>query len=259
MFMNGRIQRVFVWPALAAVLTLLAAVPAAADDQTGFKAGFTLEHFSRKVSWNDEAETSKSSANLFAARAEIAASPGLIFDFTAGFALSNFNGLVFDTLPISLDYEAGGASGVVIGAGLRARIARFNDFEIEGAARFVYCLKLNKTWTLDDFAVPGTAAGGPTWMRISAGPRLLYHSTDKFTPYLGVSADWFSGHFELAETIGDLSGQEKKKIKGKSLVDIALGGDYKLSDRVTLRAEAGFLPYGGGVDADLAVGFLYNF
>ncbi len=257
--MNRRTQGFFVLPVLAAVLMMLAAAPAGAQDQSKFRLGFTIEHFSRELSWNDDAEMSKSQNNLFAARAEIVASPGLVFDFTAGFSLSGFNGLVFDTLPISLDYEAGGAPGLFLGAGLRGRFFRSGDFEIEGAARFVYSFKLSKTWTLEDFSVPATATGGPTWMRVTVGPRFLYHASDKVTPYLSVSADWFSGHFEIAEDIGDLSGQEKKKVNGKGMADIALGLDYRISNKVTLRAEAGFLPYSGGVDTALSVGFLYNF
>lgn len=244
----------------SAVLVLLAAGPSiAAENRTSFRAGISFEHFSRTITWDDKAGTSKSSANLIAARAEIEPRPGLIFDLEAGLSLSNFNGLVFSRLPISLDYEAGAVSGLLVGAGVRAAILRSGDFEIEGVGRFVYSLGSTKTWPLEGFTVTGNSKGGPTWMRASAGPRISYLFFGKFVPYLDVSASWFSGKFKLDETLGDLSGQETKKLRGKSLVEISLGADYKVSDRISLRAEAGFLPYAGGVDGTVSAGFLFFF
>jgi len=244
----------------SAVFGLLAPVPSvAAEDRTSFRIGVSFEHFSRTITWDDNTGTSRSSANLFAARAELEPRPGLIFDLEAGLSLANFNGLVFSSLPISLYYEAGTAMGLLLGAGVRASLLRLGGFEIEGVGRFVYSLGNTKTWPLEGFAATGNAVGRPTWMRASAGPRISYLNLGKFVPYLNVLANWFSGNFKMDETLGDLSGQEIKKIRGKSLAEVSLGADYKVSDRVSLRGEAGVLPYAGGVDGTVSAGFLFFF
>jgi hypothetical protein len=229
---------------VAAIFLLLAAVPSrAAETSISFRAGISFEHFSRTITWDDKTQTSKSSVNLITARGEIELRPGVVLDLAAGVSLSNFNGLLFTHLPISLEYQAGAATGLLLGAGVRARVLTFGDFEIEGAGRFVYSLGLTKTWPLEGFTVPGNSKGGPTWMRASAGPRISYLFFGKFVPYLNVSVSWFSGSFKMNETLGELSGQESKKIRGKGFVEVSLGGDYKISERLSLRAEAGFLPY----------------
>jgi hypothetical protein len=243
---------------LSAVFAHIAAGPSvASENKASFRAGISFEHFSRTV--DDKTRLSKSSADLIAARAEIEPRPGLVFDLEAGLSLSNFNGLRFVHLPISIDYEAGAVTGLFVGAGARAGLLRLGDFEIEGVGRFVYSLGSTKTWPLEGFTVPGTSRGGPTWMRASAGPRISYLFFGKFVPYIDVSASWFSAKFKLDETLGDLSGQETRKLKGKSLVEISLGADYRISDRISLKAEAGFLPYAGGVDGAVSAGFLFFF
>jgi hypothetical protein len=245
---------------LSIVFSHLAAGPSvAAENRTSFRVGISFEHFSRTITWDAKTGTSKASANLFAARAEVEPRPGLVFDLEAGFSLSNFNGLHFNQLPITIDYEAGAVAGLLLGAGVRDGLLRFGDFEIEGVGRFVYSLGSTKTWPLEGFTVPGTSKGGPTWMRASAGPRISYLFFGKFVPYLDVTAGWFSGKFKLDETLGDLGGQETKKLRGKSLVEISLGADYQVSGRIGLKAVAGFLPYAGGVDGTVSVGFLFFF
>jgi hypothetical protein len=245
---------------LAAVFALLAAGPStAAESRASIRTGIGFEHFSRTITWDDKTQTSKSSVHLITARGEIELRPGLVIELAAGLSLSNFNGLIFRDLPISLDYEAGAAAGLLLGAGVRARIASLDDFEIDGAGRFVYSLGFTKSWPMEGFTVPGEGTGKPTWMRASVGPRISYLASGKFVPYLSVSASLFSGNFDLEEKLGDLSGREKKKVRGKSLVEISLGADYKISGRVSVRAEAGFLPYPGGVDATVSAGLLFFF
>ncbi|MGA2360911.1 MAG: hypothetical protein ABSG73_00470 [Candidatus Aminicenantales bacterium] len=240
------------------LLVLFTAVPSgASENKASFRAGISFEHFSRTV--EDKVRLSKSSADLIMARAEIEPRPGLVFDLEAGFSLSNFNGLHFVHLPISIDYEAGAVTGLLIGAGVRAGLLRLGDFDIEGVGRFVYSPGSTKTWTLEGFSVPGTSRGGPTWMRASVGPRISYIFPGKFVPFLSILGSWFWGNFKLDETLSDLYGQETKKIRGKSLVEISLGADYKVSDRISLRAEAGFLPYAGGIDGTVSAGCLFFF
>jgi hypothetical protein len=248
-------------PLLTVVLALFVASrqAAAADSRVPFRAGMGVEFFSRRITWDDKTQASSASALLITGRGEIELRPGLTVGFAAGLSLSNFDGLVFRDLPISLDYEAGAVAGLLLSAGGRARLLSPGDFEIEGAARFVYSLGLKKSWPMEGFTVPGEATGKPTWIEVSAGPRVSYLASEKLVPYLSLSACLFSGNFDLAETLGDLSGREKKNIRGKSLLEVSLGADYKISPRFNLRAEAGFLPYAGGVDGVVSAGLLFLF
>jgi hypothetical protein len=246
---------------LTAVLALLmASLPsAAADSRIPFRGGLGWEYFSRRITWDDKSQASSASALLITGRGEIELRPGLTVGFAVGLSLSNFNGLVFRDLPISLDYEAGAAAGLVLGAGGRARLLSLADFEIEGEARFVYSLGFKKSWPVEGFTVPGEATGKPTWVEVFAGPRVSYLVSGKFVPYLSLSARLFSGNFELAETLGDLDGQERKNVRGKSLLQVSLGADYRISGRFSFRAEAGFLPYPGGVDGAASAGLSFLF
>ena len=248
-------------PFLTVILTLLVASPraAAADSRVPFRGGIGFEYFSRKITWDDKTQASSASALLITGRGEIELRPGLTVDFAAGLSLSNFNGLVFRDLPITLDYEAGAAAGLLLSAGGRARLISLDNFEIEGAGRFVYSLGLKKSWPMEGFTVPGEATGKPTWVEVSAGPRVSYMVSDKFVPYLNLSACLFSGNFDLAETLGDLSGREKKHVRGKSLLEVSLGADYRISGRFSISAEAGFLPYPGGADGAVSAGLLFLF
>lgn len=245
---------------LELALGLVAARPSeAAENRLAFGSGISYEHFVRTITWDDKAHQSKARADLITARGVVEFKPGLTIEVAAGLSLSNLNGLVFRNLPISLDYEAGAVTGLLLGAGVRAKLLSLSDFEIEGAGCFVYSLGFTKSWPLEGFAVEGNSQGGPTWFRASVGPRISYIFSSKFVPYVSVAADWFSGSFTMDQTLGDLTGHESKKLKAKSFMEISLGADYKVSEKLTFRGKAGFLPYPGGVDGGASVGFLYHF
>jgi hypothetical protein len=149
--------------------------------------------------------------------------------------------------------------GLVLGAELEALLLKSGDFEIKTAGRFVSSLGMSKTWPLEGFAVEGEAKGRSNWMEASAGPRLAYLLSDAFVPYIEVNARWFRADFRMDETLGDLQGHEKRLVKGDFSFSVGLGGDARVSDRLTIKAKAGFIPYAGGVDALASVGLLYVF
>jgi hypothetical protein len=231
----------------------------AADNNPVWRTGISYERLSRTITWDGGASQSKLKADLITAREAIELKPGLAFELMAGLSLSNFNGLAFANLPISLDYEAGAAKGLLLGAGVRARLLTFGNFEIEGVGRFVYSLGFKTTWPLQGFAVPGNATGRPAWLEGSGGARLSYGSSGRFVPYAVVQASFFSGSFAMDEILGDLTGHEAKKLKSKNLLEVTLGADFRVAERLTLRAEAGILPYAGAVDGVASAGFLYRF
>jgi hypothetical protein len=118
---------------------------------------------------------------------------------------------------------------------------------------------MSKTWPLEGFAVEGQAKGRSNWMEASAGPRLAYLLSDTFVPYLEVNVRWLRADFRMEETLDDLKGLETKRIKGDLAFSVSLGGDVRVSDRLTIKAKAGFVPRPGGADAQASVGLLYAF
>jgi hypothetical protein len=247
---------------LVLILALVGVSPfrsEAADAKKALAIGLSFEHFSRTISWDGKTSQSKAVGDLITARQTIELRPGLDLEFAAGLSLANFNGLVFRDLPVSIDYEAGPVSGLLLGGALRARVLEAGEFEIEGRASFVYSLGFAKTRPLEGFAVEGNVRARPSWFRVSAGPRISYRLSGRLVPYLSLTADWFSGSFTVNETLADLTGYERKKLQAKGFFEASLGAEYAFSERLSLRGEAGFLPYPGGVDGAASAGFLYRF
>lgn len=245
---------------LVIALSLAAAhAPAAESKVKTFMAGLNFDHFSRTIVWDGDTATSRLRASLVSARTDFGFGKGLTLSLSAGLSLTGFKGLAFGTLPITLEYDASLMEGLVLGAELEALLLKFGGFEIKAAGRFVSSFGMSKTWPLEGFAVEGEAKGRSNWMEASAGPRLAYSLSGAFVPYLEVNARWLQADFRMKETLEDLQGLETKRIKGDISFSIALGGDARVSDRLTIKAKAGFVPYAGGADALASVGLLYMF
>jgi hypothetical protein len=244
---------------VACLLALAAGGPAFSADRPAFKSGLGLDYLSRAITWDEGAGSSGFSAVLVTARQVVGFGSGLDLALSAGIALSDFDGLEFGRLPISLDYESGFATGLALGAEARATVLRSRTIEIQAVGRIVSSIGFSKTWPLEGFAVEGTAEGKPTWAQASVGPRLVLKSLGKFVPSVSVSADWLWGRFAMTETLGDLSGSQDQSVEGKSVIDIALGAEYEMSPRFTVEGRLGILPYSGGADAVVSFGVLYVF
>jgi hypothetical protein len=96
-------------------------------------------------------------------------------------------------------------------------------------------------------------------MEISAGPRVAYRLSDRIVPYAEVSARLFWAGFRMSETLGDLSGEETKRVRGDFAVSVALGADVRVTDRISVKAKAGIMPAAGGAGALVSIGALYGF
>ena len=245
---------------LGIALALAAAhAPAAESKVKTFMAGLNFDHFSRTIVWDGDTGSSQLRASLVSARTDFGFGKGLTLSLSAGFSLAGFGGLVFEALPITLEYDASSLKGLVLGAELEALLLKSGDFEIKAAGRFVSSFGMSKTWPLEGFAVEGEAKGRSNWMEASAGPRLAYLLSDKFVPYLEVNARWLRADFRMEETLEDLQGLETKRSNGDLSFSVALGGDVRASERVTIKAKAGFAPYPGGTDALISIGLFYMF
>ena len=242
-------------------VALAAAVPARAGwlSQVKTRLGLGTEVFSRSLKDDANAGSAKLSGTAFLLTSEFRFPGRFDLNVFAGLGLPKFNGLVFDNLPFSLEYQGGAVAGFLIGGEIRKKIVEFGDFEIGAASRFVFSFGSNKTWPMTGFAEEGQAGGKPRWSEISLGPTLTYTGYERISPYLNVSLDRLSGTFRMAETMGELEGVESKSIKGQGLVRVSFGAFYEASARLGLRAEAAVIPKKGGVDTGVSLRIFYVF
>lgn len=254
---HGRIGRVAI---LIAALALVGGEAAAAGLAVKpLAAGLGYDYLSRTVVWSGDEAGSKLTSNMLSARAEFGLARGVIVGLTAGFSFSDVSGLIFDDLPISLLYDGSAIPGLVLGADVLVPIKKLGDFEMKAAGRIVYSSGLSKTWPLEGFAVEGQAEGKLGWMEVAVGPRLDYLFFGRVVPYVELTGRWLTARFRMSETLGDLSGEEKRKAGGDFAVGAALGADGELSRRILVRGKIGILPFAGGVDTVATVGVLYRF
>ena len=254
---NGRVRRVL---GLGAAIVVAAGTAGAAEMKIRtISTGLSFDNFSRTVVWKGDAASAVIRANTVAARADLGFRKGVVLSLSAGLSLTDFEGLAFNSLPITLEFAGPSISGLVLGAEVLAPLLKSSDFEISGTGRFVYSLGMSKTWPLEDFAVEGKAKGKPGWMEASVGPRVSYLFFGRVIPYLEVCARWLRADFKMTETLADLEGTETKIVRGDISFSAALGVDGVVTDWLTVKAKAGVLPYVGGVDTMFSVGLLYKF
>jgi hypothetical protein len=253
---RGR-RNICVWGLLA----LLAAGRAGAQEANvkSISAGLSYDHFARSVVWKGDDAGTKIRTHTLTARAEIGLASGPVFSLGVGLSFADFPGLTFDALPISLEFSGATLKGFSLAAEAAAPIRRFGDFEIGAAGRIVYSFGISRSWALEGFAVEGRAEGQPSWLEIAAGPRVSYLIFGRVVPYVEVTARMLWAGFRMSEALGDLSGEEPKKVRGDFGLAIALGADVPVTGRITVKAKAGIMPYAGGVDSLISFGAQYGF
>jgi opacity protein-like surface antigen len=222
-------------------------------------AGLSYENFSRTLVWKGDTASSRIQANLISARADFGFAKGIVVSLTAGLVLTDFKALTFSALPISLQYDGAPLKGFAFGAEVVAPFLKLSDFEIAGTGRIVYSFGMSKTWPLEGFAVDGKASGESSWFEMAAGPRVSYHFFGRVVPYLEFCARWLGAGFKMTETLEDLDGTEKKQVRGDFAFSAALGADAAVTDRISIKAKAGILPFAGGVDGLISIGVMYKF
>lgn len=223
------------------------------------KPGLGFEYFSRTISWDNKKYISKLKAILAYLDAEYEIQEGFSVSFLLGYCSSNWNGLVFRKLPFSIDYEAGGKGGILLGAEIQKSLPTFGNFEIEGYAQFVTCLGSKKEWNLEGLNTEGEVKGTPSWMRAAIGPIVTYTGFKDFYPYIYPNFNMLWGTYKMEQTVQDLIGKEDKKISGKSLFSLALGGLYEITNQWSIKGEISLLPYKTGLDIGLRAKAFYSF
>jgi len=223
------------------------------------KPGARFEYFSRTVTWDDKQHTSELKSYIFALNLEIEINEGFSISALAGYALSDYDALIFRELPFSIELDAGNIGGYIFGAEIKKSLFYINDFEFGLYGQFLYHIGKEKTWDIPELSVTGTVTGKPTWMRASAGPYIKFTGLESFSPYLSVCYNNLWGRFEMQQTVQTLEGTEEKELQSKSLVDITLGSILTLSDYFFLKGEAHLLPYRDGMDLGFVVIAAFSF
>ncbi|MBN2198768.1 MAG: hypothetical protein JW747_02860 [Candidatus Aminicenantes bacterium] len=253
-----------VWTAAGwtALFLFLSAPLAAQQGPEGLsvKAGVGMEYLNRTVSWDENAFTSGLKGILLAFQAEVEARPGLSACFQAGYALSDFGGLVFRGLPFSVEYQAGATGGLLLGAGIKARASASPSFDIEIAASFDACFGFPGEWALEGLAVEGSLDGRSSWMRIAAGPVVWYKGLSYYVyPFVRVQYTALWGSFRMTETVASLGGTEKKAVSGRGLVAVSLGALSEITEAIGLKAEVTAIPRSGGLDIGASGRVVFSF
>ncbi len=242
-----------------AFVLVLGAVMAPLSLQAAGRTYFGLGYTTRAYSAGDTGVIYKMKSMQITAGKSFELSDGWNLTLDGGLALNNFNGLVLNELPVSLEIASGSMPGLVLGARLDTRLWTMEEFVVELETDVRASVSLKKSWDLEDFAVDGKAKGTNWMAEASIGPRISYRFFGSFVPSLKIAASFFTGRFKMDETLEDLEASQKATLKGKGYVEAVLGGLFRVSEKVSLNAEVGFRPYKGGIDPLLGVSALVNF
>ncbi|MGQ9470626.1 MAG: hypothetical protein ACUVR0_02925 [Candidatus Aminicenantales bacterium] len=225
--------------------------------QLNFRLGLEGELFKRDITSGENGSVSPLNSYFTTLRLELE-SGGFALSLFGGFASSNFNTLVFRGLPFSIEFEGGGLSGLIFGAEL-SKVFLLNSLGVGGEARFISYTGNEKKWGIPELAVEGELKSKPIWQQISVGPVLVYNRYENFIPFATIQYNRLSGEFSLRQLIENLTGEEKKKIKGKGALSFSLGANFLFSSRFGIRGEASILPHEGATDWSLNVRALFAF
>lgn len=223
------------------------------------KPGLGMEYFTRTIQWDEKAHSSKLKSLLLSFNTEFQVSTGFSINLRAGYAFSNFNGLIFRELPFSIDYEAGNTGGLFLGGEINKTLITSHKIEIAVQAQFTASIGLKQEWEIPDLNVEGKVEGSPLWMRASAGPVFFYRGLDYLYPYLSFQFNYLWGTFTMDQKVQSLTGKEEKKISGKGLFGISFGAVYEASNNIIFKGEAHVVPFGGGVDTGISGMILFAF
>ena len=221
----------------------------------GIRGGFA----GRAIRWDKGPDETGLKTSTLGLAADMTFARGLGLSLFAGLGSSDASGAIFRDLPISLKYGGGAVKGFAFGGAVRKALFDFGDFETEARVSYVTYTGSSKSWPIEGFTVNGDARGRPKWSEIEVGPILTYKAFEGFTPYLGVSLDWFRGDFRMTENLGELDGTQTRKFAQKGLLRIALGASWAAWRGLVIDGEAGVVPSKGKADVSATLRLLYGF
>lgn len=227
------------------------------DKDSGWSAGLMAEFYSRGIKYDTQSLTIKAPSGFLMFKGK---NLGGTVDLTlyAGYGSTNLNGVLFERLPISLDYQAGGISGTMLGIKADWPVFSKGNYTLGMVADFFSFLGFKRKFKLEDFAQTGEASLSPAWNQATGGIYLLYDGLGKIEPYIMTGVSFFWGNFKATENIGDLAGTESKKLKGSGIISLTLGANFKLTESLLLVPKFTFYP-AGKTALSGGFGVLYNF
>lgn len=248
-------KRLAGFPVVGLVLVLLLTggqdLRAQGQDRPAWEFGLTGELYARGIKWADQSTTLKATNLMLELRAR---NLGNIFNlsFFGGLGLPRPNGVVFDQLPLSLEYQGGSITGLLFGARAEAKLLPASDFNFGLMAEFASYLGFKKDFALSGLVVPGTATVSPSWSQATGGLRVTYDALEGSQPFLEVAGSYFWGKFKMKEKIEDLEGEQTVDLKGSSYVSITAGWSFFLVDKITVVPKVRIFPgsrtgIGGGL------------
>ncbi len=253
----------FLYGILAVLFLYAFSFPQVQQEMPSFKKSIKsylgFEYFSRTIKWNEEEAGSKLKSYFFTFGAEYELRKGFSLGAFLGYGFSDYEALIFRELPFSLELDAGGIGGFILGGEIKKSILSVKNLEIEGWGQFVYYRGGKEEWDIEGLNVEAKAEGKHYWMRAQIGPMFIYKGSGSFFPYLLISFNKLWGTFKMEETIEDLTGKEDKEISAKSLVNISPGFLYKITEALSFKGEAKIMPFKDGVDLGLMIRALYSF
>jgi hypothetical protein len=254
--------------ALILIISVALAMPAAGQnpggsDHSGLRIGLGVEYFTRALDLKDEEQnpvpmmTSLLADIIF----EYEFQPGFSLAGHIGYSSTALDNVIFRKLPFSLEMnsDSGSMGGILLGAEVEKTVLGGSGLGVDIRGQFFASLGLSREWKLPGLAVEGSAEGKPVWMRAAAGPVLTYRGWRGIVPFFYPRVDYLWGSLEFKETVQDLKGTEKKEIKGRSLLGLALGFDFELASSFRVRAEGSLYPREGGTDYSFMARALWAF
>ena len=252
-------------PATVVFLVLAAAAAAAAGPvpetpASGPRLGLRVGYSSQRVSWDAEgAPDSSLDSGLAAAELEFPIGRGSSISILAGYDTADIGGLIFRSLPFSIDYQAGAGGGAALGGAFVLALTSGPALRLRLQGEITAHLGSSRKRDLPGLAVDGSLEAKATWLRARVGPLVAFGSGSGVTPYVFPFFHYFQGGFELRETVQSLKGEQKIDFKGRSQFGIAGGLDLPLTPGIRLRAEAGAYPGSGGTGYSATLATLFAF
>ncbi len=219
--------------------------------------GLGFEYFSRTIGWDDE-YTSKLKSFFLTLDIETELRRGLYLRAVIGFSSSDYEGLAFRELPVSVQVPEDYLKGFILGAEVRKLLVHSESLRVDAFGQFYYNYGSKQEWEIPDLAVEGTVEGRPKWMRVPVGLIFTYTGYETFFPYINLNFNKLWGKFNMDEIIQDLTGREEQKISGESSFCVSLGFTFKLTESISFKSEASFMPYKEGTDFGILVKAMYT-
>lgn len=206
----------------------------------GFFASTGAKYIATPVKFKDEGTTTFS---LLGGEAGLGIT--LLEDLTIegklGYSLQSFSGTIsFNKLPLELEEELN-FSGIFFGLEAQySNVFEYEDFGLSPFLSLYYGSSFEKEWDIALPIVKGKAKSSTSWIKGSAGAKILYNGLDLHTPYLGLYFSMTSGSITMKEDIEEISAKQERKFREKLPFSISIGDEFEIIEDLYFNGELRF-------------------